>query len=300
MLNDFNKVFQEMISGDDRVKQGPPNDLEIFLSKQEIEFGDISLEDIEKQEAAALDAIRMLHSKIADVPIVYYIQLWTQNIKNDSLLGAKYCDMMLHLLECNLFIIKYNQRYFPVKSLSGTTLPLYNIYEPIHDIRKYKDWTIEKRERYVAFYLDFLNWLSRKTFLLVPVIEDPERKRTQKRALPFDTYIKIISQLSLRERILAKLFYLGGTRSLEDILSLEIENIGPGGLIHFSEGSVRYPPHVLQDLEDYLGERKSGYVFIGKGGERLDHTVPYRALKTVTQSMKLDPSFTFKDFTKNA
>jgi integrase len=148
--------------------------------------------------------------------------------------------------------------------------------------------------------MEFALWLSTTSFGYLPAAYDHDRIVTSRRKLEFDQYIRIIQELSDRERILSKLFYLGGSRTLEEVLSLKIEDINfKECTLRLSEEIVSYPKHVFNDLKTYIGSRKKGPVFIGRNGEKVDHTVPYRALKTVAANLNLDSAFSFKDFVSN-
>jgi integrase len=141
--------------------------------------------------------------------------------------------------------------------------------------------------------------MSKETFGYIPEAKDLDRIATQRRLIPYETYIEMISRMDPREQILAKLFYLGGPRALEEVISLKIEDIDfTRSLIHFPE-AVSYPRHLLEDIKNYVECRKKGFVFMGRDGDRISHTTPFRALKTVVTELKLDPEFTFKDLTRN-
>jgi integrase len=169
----------------------------------------------------------------------------------------------------------------------------------IENIRCYGDWTVNKREDHVLLYKTFSEWLSKETFGYVLEACDLDRHLVQKRQIPFETYIEILSHMDLREQILAKMFYLGGNRALEEVLSVKIEDIDfPRSLIHFSD-DVSYPWYLFEDIKKYIQSRKKGYVFAGREQERVSTSTPFRSLKKIASELHLDPEFTFKDFTKN-
>jgi integrase len=169
----------------------------------------------------------------------------------------------------------------------------------IERIRSYGNWSLAKREDYVLLYKTFSEWLSKETLGYVPEAKDFDRWATEKRLISFELYIEILSHLDLREQILAKIFYLGGNRLLEEVLSVKIEDVDfTKSLIHFSE-DVFYPQHLFEDIKKHIKDRKKGYIFIGKDGDRISITTPFRALKRVVSELNLNPEFTFKEFTKN-
>jgi integrase len=145
----------------------------------------------------------------------------------------------------------------------------------------------------------FVVTLKKQRVLYVPEAKDLDLIATQKRLISFETYLKILGHMDLREQILAKMFYLGGQRALEEVLSVKIEDVDfSQGLIHFAE-DVSYPRHLFEDITRHILDRKKGYIFVGKEGKRVSTTTPFRALKKVASELGLDPEFTFKELTKN-
>lgn len=234
--------------------------------------------------------------KLSSIPFIATILVWANFVEKDRVFGARYLDMMRELILISII---------PYKNKDGSPLTMQefsclNYAEIIDAIRCYTKWLEHKREDYVSFYIAFLNWLSESTCGYISKVQDLERQITMRRMLPYETYIEIITSLSLREKILAKIFYLGGNRSLDEVFSLKIEDINfLGCKINLSGSFVSYPKHVLEDLNSFIDKRKKGFVFIGRDGHRIDHTVPYRAIKAVASKLNLAPSFTLKDFVRD-
>lgn len=196
--------------------------------------------------------------------------------------------------------------FIGIKDTRGNAWTLKHMISIGHDsileaLRCNEIFPIEKTEELVKFYIDFVNWLSEKTLGYVPRAFDPDFEKTKNRKLPYNSFLIITQKLDPRERLIAQLLYFGRTRTIEEILSLKIEDISPSsGHIMISQKPIPYPKHVLKDLQTYIGNRKKGLIFVSrKQGERLDHTVPYRALKTVISKLDVDPSFSFTDFVKD-
>ena len=222
--------------------------------------------------------------------------LWSECAIDDRVLGQRNLSMMNVLLSSKLLPFRKDSKLILVKDLEGNDHGII-----IDAIRCHSQWSIEKKEDFVRFYVEFAHWLSSATRGLIPSAIDPDRHFTQKRQLPFDEYIKLLEKLPEREIILAKLFYLGGERTFEEVLSLKIENIDfQTGQINFEKHSIRYPKHVIEDIKSYVEPRKNGFVFASKNGERLNHTVPYRAVKMAAQKLDLPPTFTIKDLVRDA
>lgn len=244
-----------------------------------------------------IDEIELFQKRLSSYSLMLLIFLWAQWIDNDRVLGEKYTSMMEQLLEKNL-IIHINPK--DNKLIKIGEFASLNPNTIIDNIRCYREWPIDKREDYAKFYMEFSIWLNKETFNFVPEAEDHDREITKQRKLQFDKYIEIIKRLDLRERILAKIFYLGGSVGLEEVLSLNINDINfKENKIKFSGGEIHFPRHVFEDIKDLLNKRKKGYVFVGKSNERINHTVPYRSLKAVVKKIGMPKTFTFKDFIKN-
>lgn len=232
--------------------------------------------------------------KVSDLPLLSVIVFWSENLTKDKSHAAKNAHSMQQLI---------THGYIGIKDTRGQPWTLKHMVSIGHDsiieaIRCNEVWTIEKTEEYVQFYIDFVNWLSEKTFSYVPQATDPDLKKTKQRKISRDEFIAICKELGDRERVIAQLMYYGGTRTLEEILSIKIGDINTLlGHIAISDFVVHYPKHVLSNLQAYIADRNKGYVFIGRNkGDRIDGTVPYRSLKTAISKLGLDPSFTFKDF----
>jgi hypothetical protein len=251
-------------------------------------FANLS-QDFHSQVAAFQD-------KISKAPLSALILLWGELMCNDKMFGQRYLRMMCDLVETGLLpLVSSKKKTETLQDLSSQDPSLI-----IERIRCYQDWSIRKREDYVLLYKAFSEWLSKESFGYVLEAKDLDRIATQKRLIPFDAYIEILNQMDLREQILAKIFYLGGHKTLEEVLSLKIEDIDFNRFsIHFSE-DVSYPCHLFEDIKNYIEGRKKGFIFIGRdGGERISHTTPFRALKNVASELDLDSGFTFKDLTRN-
>lgn len=240
--------------------------------------------------------VDVFKAKISSIPFFAVILFWAKSIENDKLFGSHYLKIMRELIATNIF---------PHKNKEGDLLTVQefkslNHIAIIDAIRCNTKWLEQKCEDYVLFFIFFLNWLSDATLGYISKVQDPDRQLTARRQLSYETYIEIITYLSLREKIIAKIFYLGGNRSTDEVLSLKIEDIDYAkSMLNLSGCWVSYPKHVLENLKHYIEKRKKGFVFTDRMGKKIDSTVPYRALKTVVSKLKFDSSFTFKDFGKN-
>ena len=230
---------------------------------------------------------RAFYESIEKLSITVFIAAWADSIRQDKGYSVDRLRMMSDLVE-RKFLLITSLRDFAKQDLAVV----------LDDIRCYKEWTIDKREEVIVLYLSFVSWLSKETFGYVSEGVDADRVAAEKRQVSFKVYTDLLDRLDLRERILAKIFYLGGSRGLEEVLSLKIEDVDfRKKKIRFPE-EVSYRRHLFEDIKEYIQTRKKGYVFTGKGEDRISHTTSFRALKKVTTELKLAPDFTFKDLTK--
>lgn len=235
--------------------------------------------------------------QISDKPFMALVLSWASDADAHLALGERLVACILDLIEHNVLPYKDTKTH---KFITISQLRLEDHVDIFDAIRSVNEWSVDKQEEYAIIYSEFANKLSELTSGLILQPFDTDRALTSKRKLPFEMYVKFLKNLSERERILTKIFYLGGSRSLDEILSLKIEDLDfTNSTLYISGDSISYPKHVLHDLKYFIGRRTKGYVFTGRTGDKIDHTVPYRALKSVISKLGLDPSFTFKDFVKN-
>ena len=250
-----------------------------------------------------LDFSKYIHRQIEEfaqkiklTSLASWVIAWTErnlDAQYDTIFSARYLKMMQVLLERKYISIASSQK----KLVLLQDFAKVSAAEVIDSIRCTLDWSVAVKEDYVLFYRNFASWLSKHTLGLIPQTMDVDRNLTIKRKLPFDMYIKVIDRLDLREQILAKIFYLGGRRQLDEVMSLKVEDIDfEHHRIRFSEGAISFPKHLIVDIERHVKDRQQGLIFIGKEGERIAYTTPLRLLKVVILSLQLDPEFTFKTF----
>lgn len=244
-----------------------------------------------------------LHGRMEDfkqkmlcLPLTVIILAWADFVRHDKVFGVRHLQMMQDLIHKKLFSSLAPKN----SSVLLKDLMIRSCSEIIDGIRSCEEWIISKREEYVLLYRSFSSWLAKETFGLISEAIDTDRNITEKRKISFEIYAEILSHLDLREQILMKIFYLGGRRNLEEVLSITIEDVDFNrNQLKFSEGIISYPQHLLYDIKRYVKDRKKGQIFIGKEGERISHTTPFRALKTVLFELKYNPEWTFKDFSQD-
>jgi len=270
--------------------------LELFLEKEKKALTS-GMNEFSSATDTAAKHLEKLVETISSLPLLSTILFWIEKETKDTFTASRHAQMMKELI---------SEGFIGIKDNKGNLWTLKHMVSIGHDsiieaIRCNDVWPIEKTESYVKFYIDFVNWLSEKSLGYVPKASDPIMERIRWRKLPYNYFIAITQKLSSREQVISQLLYFGGTRTLEEILTLKIEDISlSSGHIILSKTPIPFPKHVLKNLKAYTDGRKKGLVFIGKRqGEKLDPTLPYRALKTVVSKLDLDPSFTFKDFVRD-
>lgn len=234
---------------------------------------------------------------VGEVTLLSLILLWAKKVLEGQVLSIRYLELMREMIKAELIPVLYDQGLLTLKEFSQLK------QEAVIDkIRTYSDWYIQKREDSVSLYISFEKWLSEETLGLVKPVIDQDRLNTSKRKLPYEKYIEILALLPLRERLIAKLFYLGGARSLEEILNLKINQISfSERKIEFSDQVIDYPFHVFDDIKTLLEGRMKGFVFANlQKTDRIHHTVPYRTIKKAAQKIGLPASFSYKDLVSDS
>jgi hypothetical protein len=164
-------------------------------------------------------------------------------------------------------------------------------------IRCHREWSFSLRENFVKTYLSFMRWLWMVTFGYIDKLEDPDLWRSQGRSLAYPNFINFLSKLKDEDQLIAKLLYFGGTRTLEEVLTLNIENINFNErVINFGLQPVAYPWHVFADIKDLLRGRKKGKIFIGRRGKltALNPATIFRNFKEAAIEVGLGQNFTPK------
>lgn len=258
-------------------------------SKKDISFLYDEGRDFSEASQSVQMAIESFKERTQKLSLMSLVLHFAKVETKDRTYGMRFLNILGDLIEEKLFPFNLTLQEFS----------LVDHMMIMNQIRMHDKWFLQKQEDYVTFYVWFVNFLSETTQGMIPITRDMDRHNTLKRKLAFEIYIELISLLPLRERILTKVFYLGGERTLDEVLALEIKHIDfEKEVIHFSEYFVAYPSHLFVDILRYLHGRKKGYVFVSKQGEKISHTVPYRALKVAVQKIGLPPTFTFKDLVK--
>lgn len=167
-------------------------------------------------------------------------------------------------------------------------------------IRCHRTWPLGLRENLVKTYLSFMQWLSTVTFGYISKCQDPDLLRCQSRALPHPVFIDFLVRLSEKDQLVAKLLYFGGSKTLEEILTVKIEDINFNKrYIRFNVQDVTYPLHVFADIAALSDGRESGLLFIGRQKAPLNAATVFRNFKEAAVQIGLGNFFTPKRLTTN-
>ena len=159
-------------------------------------------------------------------------------------------------------------------------------------IRSQKDITLFTREYLVTTYINFMQWLSNETHGYIERLEDPDLVRARGRAFEYLRFIKFLDALKEKEQLVAKLLYFGGTRFLDEILDLQVENVDfEKKMIQYKNQLVSYPGHVFSDISALIGKKTRGQIFSGRQNAPLNPATIFRNFKEAALKVGLEQSF---------
>lgn len=171
----------------------------------------------------------------------------------------------------------------------------FNHQSIVDAIRCRYEWSTEAREGLVMAYTSFIQWLSNVTFGYVSKVEDPDLLRSNARVFPYSMFLKFVSHLKDKDRLVAKLLYFGGTRTVEEVLDLKIEDIDfDNRIIYFNSQPTTYPLHVFADARSIIKERKKGRLFLGRQNAPLNIATIFRNFKDAAIESGVGQNFTPK------
>lgn len=179
---------------------------------------------------------------------------------------------------------------------------IFDHYDVLEAIRCHREWSFLLRESLVKTYLDFMQWLWSVTFGFIDKLEDSDLRRSQGRFLAYPNFINFLSKLKDEDQLIAKLLYFGGTRTLEEVLTLNIENVDfDKRVVNFGLQPIAYPLHVFADIKHLSQGRKKGEIFIGRRGKStvLNPATIFRNFKEAAIEVGLGKNFTPKILTTN-
>lgn len=172
----------------------------------------------------------------------------------------------------------------------------------IDKIRCRRDLSLDLREQLVNTYLIFTRWVENETHGYVERTFDPDEVKRQGRAIDYSMFIKLLQHLDDKMQVVAKLLYFGGSRTLDEVLSLDLKDVNyEEKVIRYNSQLISYPTHVFADLKAITQDRKksSGRVFVGRQNANLNPATVFRKFREAASRIGLGDSFTHKSLTTN-
>lgn len=246
-----------------------------------------SIHKIENSREILAKAKRQLHSTVNEEFFLSLFLIWSK----DNFVKPGYPDYAKMLIEKNILLYKDNDdNLLKVKDID------YNFIQAIlESIRCRKDIDLWQKEMLVLTYVDFIKWTVNNAVFLVLDFEDIDKEKASSKSLKYDDFIKFIDKLDDKFRVVAKLLYLGDKVTLEQVLSLNIQDIiFSEQRIIFGESSFYYSLHVLDDLKSIIGKKTFGRVFLGRQDNPLNPATIFRNFKEAAIKAGLDSSFSPK------
>lgn len=218
------------------------------------------------------DALSTYWKTVRDTPLLTAFLDWMKEHRSNDL-TLEYAKIIVE----NGLIQFLDVKKQPVKLCDLTQA---NLKIQIDEIRCREKYSIMVREKLVGVFLVFFSWLSTHTLQYVPELEDPDKQRTGARLMDHETFISLVELLDERCRMIAKLLYFGGDRTLDEVVKLQIEDVDfKNQRINLQGVLVNYPRHVFEDIKLLIGNRSSGAVFLGRNSSSINPSTMFRKFK---------------------
>lgn len=251
----------------------------------------------EKEKEAFVKGRDHLHGEIAK---------FSKVAKEISLLAAFFVwakeYTMKSLLEDNLLLLVRNE-FISFENKSGHFTKIKDVTEKgiksdLERIRCCHELTIDQRETLVQNFIDFFNWLANQTLFYHLKVIDPDKSQSQNRVFSHEDFIDLLTHLDKRCQLIAKLLYFGGRRTLDEVITLNIEDVDlKNHLINYEDTSASYPLHVFEDIKTLVDARTLGKLFIGRQGSPINPSTIFRNFKEVANLLGFGETFSPKTLT---
>jgi len=240
---------------------------------------------IVEERAALHEAHKKIIEKIVQHPFLVAFLVWVKEI-------ASLHQDMVHtskiLLEHGFIgVLDKKNKVWTIADARG-----FDHRIVIDAVRCQHELPLPTREQLVTAYLAFIQWLAQETYGYINKLDDPDVVRTQGRLLAYPLFISFLTALKDKERLVAKLLYFGGSRTLEEILNLQLEAVDfEKKIIHYPSQVVHYPAHIFADIQVMAAKRKQGRVFLGRQNAPLSPPTIFRNFKEAALEVGLGQSF---------
>lgn len=204
---------------------------------------------------------------------------------------TNYANCIKMLIEKNIIpFVDKNERLLVVKDINK--IFFVNILD---SIRCRKDVDIWQREMLVSTFLDFVHWMWGMTLLPAFDIKDPDKEKTARRFLAHGQFIKFLNELDDKCQLVANLLYFGGSRTLAEILNIQLKDIDfKTCCIIFDSQSISYPKHVLEDVMILTRNQTAKTIFTGRNKTSLNPATVFRNFKEASLKLGLEVVYTPK------
>lgn len=221
-------------------------------------------------------ALNRFKKTVKETPLLIVFLDWVKEHRPNDL-AVEHSNILMD----NGLIQFINAKKEPIKLADLVHLKL-EISKQIEVIRCQRQYSISDRENLVETFLNFFDWLSTQTASNTPVFEDPDKQRTENRCLSHDTFVHLLDPLDERSRIIAKLLYFGGDRTLDDAVTLNIKNVDfKNQQIDIHGKLISYPLHLFDDIKSLIGKRTSGAIFLGRNNTTINPSTIFRHFKEI-------------------
>lgn len=272
-----------------------PSSLEAFLKKPADEPFVEYCKSFKQSEEYLYAEMHKAILKLSHQPLFTAYLSW---IENGLSYDSEICKHA-HILVSEKFLnfIDEDNCYLPIASLKN-----FDHKKIINQIRSKRELSLDLREKLVSTYLHFTHSLELTTFDYVSRAFDPDEMKRQGRSINYSMFIKLLGHLDDKMQLVAKLLYFGGSRTLDEVLSLDVKDINfDEEVIRYKSQLISYPAHVFSDLRAIVNDRNklAGRVFVGRQGANLNPATVFRNFKEAASRVGLGDSFSPKGLTTN-
>ena len=175
-----------------------------------------------------------------------------------------------------------------------------DLTKTIDEIRCRQTIAISDKETLVELYIIFTIWLQTFTYGFIHAVEDPDLAKSKGRLISLHQFNKFLEKLDQKGQLVAKLLYFGGSRTLDEVISLKLENVNfKTSYIRYKSQLISYPTHVFADIKALIESRKQGRVFLGRQDSPLNPATIFRKFKEAGSLAGFGDSFSPKALTNS-
>lgn len=237
------------------------------------------------------ETMQVAISKFSQQPLLMAFLAWAKEVQGYN--QKKFENGSFTLIKEKLVPFFDNEGKF----YSISSLRYLDHKDLINKIRARQDISLEAREALVDIYINFTYWLEQETFDYVSRAFDPDEMKIQGRSIRHSVFIQFLSKLEEKERLVAKLLYFGGSRTLDEVLSVDLKDVDfKNFTIRYGMQTIAYPSHIFSDIA-HMTDRKSGRLFLGRQNAPLNPATIFRNFKEAGSQAGLGDSFSPKGLT---